>query len=45
MIGFYSIVFLDNQNLDIDTKTVFLTALVPKLLNIWYFHKYANYTW
>ena len=36
------IVFFDNQNLGIDTKIGFLSGVVPKLLDIWYFCNYAN---
>ena len=39
---FYSIFFLDNQNLGIYTKIGFLSGTVPKLLDIWYFCDYAN---
>ena len=34
---FHLIVFLDSQNLGIDTKIVFLCCLVPELLNISYY--------
>ena len=36
------IVFLNNQNLGIDTKIGFLSGTVRKLLDIWYFWDYAN---
>ena len=42
MNDFHLTVFLDNQNLGIDTKVVFLSGTVPKLLDIWYFCDYAN---
>ena len=42
MIDFHLIVFLDNQNLDIDTKIGFLSGKIRKLLDIWYFCDYAN---
>ena len=34
MTDCHLIVFLDNQNLDIDTKIGFLNGMVPKLLEI-----------
>ena len=34
MTDFYSIVFIDNQNLGIDTKIGFLSGTVSKLLDI-----------
>ena len=34
MTDFHLIVFPDNQNLRIDNKIVFLSGLVPKLLDI-----------
>ena len=34
MIDCHLFVFLDNQNLGIDTKIGFLSGMVPKLLNI-----------
>ena len=34
MIDFHLIVFLDNQNLSIDTKVGFQSGMVPKLLDI-----------
>ena len=34
MTDFHLIVFVDNQNLGIDTKIGFLSGLVPKLLDI-----------
>ena len=37
MTDCHSIVFLDNQNLGIDTKISFLSGMVPKLLDIEYF--------
>ena len=42
MTDFHLIFFLDNQNLGIDTKIVFLSGTVPKLLDIKYFCNYAN---
>ena len=36
------IVFLENQNLDIDTKIGLLSCTIPKLLDISYFCDYAN---
>ena len=42
MTDFHLIVFLDNQNLGINTKISFLKGTVPKLLDIWYFGDYAN---
>ena len=42
MIDFHLIVFLDYQNLGIDTKTDFLGCLVPRLLDILYFGEYAD---
>ena len=53
-IGFYAdkewsymtdchlVVFLDNENLGIDSKIGFLSGMVPKLLDIKYFCNYAN---
>ena len=34
MTDFHLIVFLDNENLGINTKIGFLSGTVPKLLNI-----------
>ena len=34
MTDCHLIVYLDNKNLDIDTKTGFLNDMVPKLFNI-----------
>ena len=42
MTDCHLIVFLDNQNLGIDTKIGFLSGTVPKLLDIRYFWDYAN---
>ena len=42
MTDFHLIVFLDNQNLGIDTKIGFLSGMVSKLLDIWYFCDYAD---
>ena len=42
MADCHSVVFLDNQNLGIDTKIGFLSGMVPKLLDIEYFCNYAN---
>ena len=42
MIDFYLIVFLDNQNLSIDPKIIFLGCLMPELLDTVYFGDYAN---
>ena len=42
MTDFHLIVFLDNQNLGIDTKIGFLSGTVSKLLDIRYFCDYAN---
>ena len=42
MTGFHLIVFLDNQNLGIDTKIGFLSGTVSYLLEILYFCDYAN---
>ena len=42
MTDFHLIVFLDNQNLGIDTKISFLSGTVSKLLDIWYFCNYTN---
>ena len=42
MIDCLLIVFLDNQNLGIDTKIGFLSGMVPKLLDIQYLCNYAN---
>ena len=42
MTGFHLIVFIDNQNLGIDTKIGFLSGTVSKLLDILYFCGYAN---
>ena len=42
MTDYHSIVYLDNEILGIDTKIGFLSGMVPKLLDIWYFCNYAN---
>ena len=43
MTDFHLIVFLDDQNLAIDTKIgFFLSGTVSKLLDIWYICDYAN---
>ena len=42
MNDLHLIFFFDNQNLGIDTKIDFLSGMVPKLLDIWYFCDYAN---
>ena len=42
MTDSHLIVFLDNENLGIDTKIGFLSGMVPKLLGIQYFCNYAN---
>ena len=42
MTDCHLIVYIDNQNLGIDTKIGFLSDLVPKLLDIWYLGNYAN---
>ena len=42
MTDCHLIVFLDNQNLGIDTKIGFLSGMVPKLLDIQNFGNYAN---
>ena len=42
MTDFHLIVFLDNQNLCIDIKIIFLSGLVPELLDIKYFCDYAH---
>ena len=42
MTDFHLIVFLDNQNLGIDTKIGFLGGTISKLLNIKYFCDYVN---
>ena len=42
MTDFHLIVFIDNQNLGIDTKIGFPSGTVSKLLDIWYFCDYAN---
>ena len=34
MTDFHLIVYLDNENLGIDTKIGFLSSMVPKLLDI-----------
>ena len=36
------IVYLDKENLGIDTKIGFIMGMVPKLLDIQYFYNYAN---
>ena len=41
MTDFYLIVFFDNQNLGMDSKIGFLSGMVSKLLDIWYFCDYA----
>ena len=45
MTDFQLIVFLDNQNLGIDTKIGFISGTVLKVLDIWYFCDYANLCW
>ena len=42
MTDCHLIVFLDNQNLSIDTKIGFLSGMAPKLLDFQYFCNYAN---
>ena len=42
MTYFHLIVFLDNQNLGIDTEIGFRSGTVSKLLDIWYFCDYGN---
>ena len=42
MNDFHLIVFIDNQNLGIDTKIGFLSGTVPKLVDILYFWDCAN---
>ena len=42
MTDIHLIVFLDNQNLGIDTQIGFVSGTVLKILNIWYFCDYAN---
>ena len=42
MTDCHLIVFLNNENLDIDTKLGFLSGMVPTLLDIQYFCNYAN---
>ena len=42
MTDCHLIVFLDNQNLGIDTKIGFLSGMVPKLLAFQYLCTYAN---
>ena len=42
MTDFKLIVFLDNQNLGIDTKIGFISGKVLKVLDNWYFCVYAN---
>ena len=42
MTDCHLIVFLDNENLGIDTKIGFVSGMAPKLLDIQYFSKYAN---
>ena len=42
MTDYHLIVFLDYQNLGIDTTIGFLGGAVPELLDIWYFCDYAN---
>ena len=42
MNDFHLIFFLDNQNLGKDNKIGFLSGMVPKLLDIWYFCDYVN---
>ena len=36
------IVYLDKENLGIDTKIGFISGMVPKLLDIHYFYNNAN---
>ena len=42
MNDFHLIIFLDNQNLGIDTKIGFISGMVLKVLDNWYFCDYAN---
>ena len=42
MTDFHLIVFLDNENLGIDTKIGFLSGTISKLLDILYFCDYVN---
>ena len=42
MTDFHFIVFLDNEDLSIDTKIGFLNGMIPKLLDIKYLCNYAN---
>ena len=42
MTDCHLIVFLDNEYLGIDTNIDFLSGMVPKLLDLQYFCKYAN---
>ena len=42
MTDFHLVVFLDNQNLGIDTKIGFISDTVLKVLDIWYFCDHAN---
>ena len=42
MTDCHLIIFIDNQNLVIDTKIGFLSGTVPKLLDIWYFWDYVD---
>ena len=45
MTDCHLIVFIENENLGIDTKIGFLSGIVQKLLDIWYFCNYANLCW
>ena len=42
LTDFHLIVFLGNQNLDVDTKIVNLSGLVPKLFDLLYFLDHAD---
>ena len=42
MTDFHLIVYPDNQNLSKDIKIGFLSDMVSKLLDTWYFCDYAN---
>ena len=42
MTDCHLIVFLDNQNLGIDTRIGFLSGMALKLVDIQYFCNYAN---
>ena len=45
MNDWHLIVFVDNENLDIDTKIGFLSGTVSKQLDIWYFRDHADLCW